>query len=110
MARKTYHIRVPHADRVLDAQLAHEHAVHPPEAKLYKLDAILHQVRRERLVYSRDQLAERRNLPLDAGLRVDVVVLDPVQQLGQAPERVGLDHVEHVLGQGPGVERLHIAI
>jgi len=42
--RWTHEIRVPHAHDVLDAQLAHEEAVHPPERKLDELDALLLEV------------------------------------------------------------------
>ena len=36
-----YHVRVPHADGVLERQLAHEQAVHPPEGELEELDTLL---------------------------------------------------------------------
>lgn len=46
--RATHEVGVPHADDVLDAELAHEEAVHPSERKLDELDALLLEVRRER--------------------------------------------------------------
>lgn len=38
---ETHKVGIPHAHDVLDAQLAHEEAVHPPERKLDELDAFL---------------------------------------------------------------------
>jgi len=36
-----YHVRIPHPNRVLDTEFPHEHAVHPPEAELYELNALI---------------------------------------------------------------------
>lgn len=43
---------------------------------------------------ARAQLPHPRDLTHDAGLGEDVVVLNPVEELGQAPERVGLECFE----------------
>lgn len=45
---RTHEVRIPHADNVLDAQLAHEEAVHPSERELDELDALLLQMRGKR--------------------------------------------------------------
>ena len=37
---EAYEVRVPHADRVLHADLTHEKAVHPAERKLHELDVL----------------------------------------------------------------------
>lgn len=44
----THKVGVPHPNNVLDAQLAHEQAVHPSERKLDKLDTLLPEVGGER--------------------------------------------------------------
>lgn len=38
---KTYEICIPHADYVLDANFAHEQAIHPSETKLDEFNAFL---------------------------------------------------------------------
>ena len=40
----THEVRVPHPDRVLDANLAHEETVHPPEGELHELYVLRIQV------------------------------------------------------------------
>ncbi|KAL3952957.1 hypothetical protein ACCO45_012900 [Purpureocillium lilacinum] len=90
---------VPHADGVLDADLSHQQAVHPAEAKLDKLHALLLQVLGQRRVDARREVAQGAHLALYPRLRHDVVVLDSVEELGEAPEGVGLDRIEHRLGQ-----------
>jgi len=38
--KRAYEVCVPHPDRVLDADLAHQKAVHPPETELDELHAL----------------------------------------------------------------------
>src|SRR3569833_1416303 len=90
----THQIRIPHSNRVPDADLAHEKAVHPPEAKLDELDVLLLEVLGEIGVDPGRQVAQRRPLSLDARLRDDVVVLEAVELLRQAAERVRLGGVD----------------
>jgi hypothetical protein len=78
----TYQIRVPHPDCILDADLAHQEAVHPSETELDKVDLLVLQVLGEVRVDARRQVPQRGHLSLDARLGHDVVVLDAVQQLG----------------------------
>lgn len=40
MQQKTYQIGIPHSDGILNADLPHEKAVHPPESKLHELDVL----------------------------------------------------------------------
>ena len=47
---------------------------------------------------------------LDARLREDIVVLDAVEELGQAPERVGLERLEDRGRERRHVERLGVGI
>src|SRR3569833_367666 len=107
----THHIRIPHSNRVPDADLAHEKAVHPPEAKLDELDVLLLEVLGEIGVDPGRQVAQRRHLSLDARPRDDVVALDAVEQLRQAPERAGLDGVQHRPGELAGIHaRLDVRV
>lgn len=39
-----YHVRIPHANRVLDAHFPHEQAIHPSEAELHELYTFLFEV------------------------------------------------------------------
>ena len=89
--KKTHQIGIPHPDCILHADLAHQQAVHPSKRKLHKLDALRGKVLGERSVDTRDELRHALDAALDARLRGDVVVLDPVQQTREAPERIGLD-------------------
>ena len=45
------------------------------------------------------QVPEHVDLPLNARLRERVVVLDAVEQVGRAPESVGLDFLPHLVAQ-----------
>lgn len=74
------HIRIPHPDRVLHANLPHQHTIHPSKAELDKLDALVSQVFCERDVDPLNKVAESGYLALDARLGVDVVVLDAVEE------------------------------
>lgn len=49
MARsETHQVCVPHTNSVLDTDLTHEEAIHPPKGKLHEFNAFVLQVRRER--------------------------------------------------------------
>lgn len=99
----SHHVSVPHPDGVLDAYLPHEETVHPPEAELYELDVFFLHVLDKALVYPRGKVSQRSNLALNSWLSNDVVILDAIEQLGQAPESVGLDRVQHRLRELAGV-------
>lgn len=105
--RRTYEVGVPHADNVLDAYFTHEEAVHPAKAELDELDALVLEVLGEGGVDAGGEIAQRADLALDAGLCDNVVVLDAVEELGEAPEGVGFDGVEHRLGQ---LTRVHAGL
>ena len=87
----THQIGIPHPHGVLHTDLAHQQAVHPPERKLHKLDPLCGKVLREWGIYARNELRHAFDAALDARLRGDVVVLDPIEQTRETPERIGLD-------------------
>jgi hypothetical protein len=60
--------------------LAHQQAVHLSDGKLHKLNALSSKVLRERWINAREEFCHALDATLDAGLHVNVVVLDPVQQ------------------------------
>jgi hypothetical protein len=62
---ETDQISVPHPDDVLDAHLAHEETVHPPECKLDELDVVLGQMRREGSCDSRSSVWARSDASED---------------------------------------------
>ena len=70
---------------------------------------MLLEVRGEGRVDARAERLHPCNLPLDARLGKDVVVLDPVEQLGQAPEAVGLERFEDGGRQGGDVVVFRVA-
>lgn len=74
-----YKVGVPHADGMLESNLSHQQAVHPPERELNKLDMFRLKVGRQRRIDSADQFPQLDNLSLDSGLRMCKVVLDTVQ-------------------------------
>lgn len=95
----TYEIRVPHPDRILHAQLAHQQAVHPSECKLHKLDILrlevlcqrccfnrrqskADRVKASHTVYSPDETCKISYATMNPWLSRDVVVLDPVEKFG----------------------------
>lgn len=96
-------IRIPHPDDAADGELAHEQAVDPAEAKLHELDPFTLEVFRQPGIDARGEVLEGAHLPHDSRLGEDVVVLDAVEEFGEAPEGVGFDGVEHGAGQLPGV-------
>jgi hypothetical protein len=57
-----------------------------------------------------DELTHPFDQSLNAWLLGYVVVLNPVQQLGETPERVGLDGGENRGGEMPHVEHLGIGV
>ena len=78
-ARKTYQIGIPHPHRILHTYLTHQQTVHPAEGKLHEFDALRSEVLGKRRVNTRDEFRHALDAALDAGLRVDIVVLDPVE-------------------------------
>ena len=77
--RKTYQIGIPHPHRILHTYLTHQQTVHPAEGKLHEFDALRSEVLGKRRVNTRDEFRHALDAALDAGLRVDIVVLDPVE-------------------------------
>ena len=57
-----------------------------------------------------NELCHLLDAPLDTGLSEDVVVLDAIEQLGQTPERVGLDRVKRRRRQAREVKRFWVGI
>lgn len=98
-----HQIRVPHSDGILDRNLAHEQTVHPAKAELYELDAFVLQMFRQAIIDARGKISQTCHLSLDSWLMRNVVVLYPVQQLRQTPERVSFDGVKNLLGKLPRI-------
>ena len=90
----THQVGIPHSHRILHADLAHQQAVHPSERKLHKLDALRSKVLGQRCIDACHELRHALDAALDTRLCSDVVVLDPVKQTREAPERIGLDRGE----------------
>lgn len=106
----TYQVGVPHSDNVAHAHLAHQQAIHPTKGKLHVLYAVLLQMRMQRRVDACHQLSQPAYLSLDAGLRKDVVVLDAIEELREAPERVGFDGLEHIGWQQGDVKHFGVRV
>jgi hypothetical protein len=107
----TNQISVPHADGVFDADFSHQETVHPAKTELNKLDTLLFQVLGQIAIDTRCEITEGSNLALNAGLSHNVVILDAIEQLGQAPEGVSLDRVKNRLRELSWVHaRLNIGV
>jgi hypothetical protein len=77
---------------------------------LHKLDALRSKVLRERCVNACNELRHALDAALDTRLRSDVVVLDPVEQAREAPERIGLDCGEDRGRENRGVDFFGVGI
>ena len=106
----THQIGIPHSHRILHADLAHQQAIHPSERKLHKLDALRSEVLGERCIDACHELRHALDATLDTRLCGDVVVLDPVEQTREAPERIGLDRGEDRGREDRGIDFFGISI
>lgn len=91
-------VGVPKADDATERQFAHQEVVHPAEGELQVLHLVAGQVIVQFAVEASDQLLHGHNVLLDARLRERVVVLDRVQQAGDAPETVSLHAGQRFFG------------
>jgi hypothetical protein len=99
-------VGVPEADGGGERELAHQQVVHPAEGELHEADLVAGEVGVEAAVDAPHQLLQRLHAPLDARLREDVVLLDALQQLAQAPVRVRL-YLPQLLQRQPLNVHLH---
>ena len=65
---------------------------------------------RERRVDTRDEFRHALDAALYAGLRADIVVLDPIEQTRETPERVGFYGGDDGRGEDRGIDILGIGI
>lgn len=103
-------ISVPETDRAVQWQLSSQKIVHPAEGELKIIDAVCLQMfvecnckkvlRTHRLkplqkltIYPLYQLFQLVDLLLNAELGKNIIILYAVEELADAPERVGLDDV-----------------
>ena len=89
---------VPDADDTLYTHFAHEQAVHPAERELHVLNTLLGQVLVKWRIDALDYVGHNAQLPQNPWLRKDVIVLNAIEQLRHAPERIGLEGLAHVKG------------
>lgn len=92
--KRTYQICIPHPYRTFYTYLSHQQAIHPSERKLHKLDSLLLKMRGQWRVNTLNQFRHPLDETLNTGLLGDVIILDAVQESGEAPERVGFDSRE----------------
>jgi hypothetical protein len=77
---QTYHVRIPHANRISYVHFPHEQAIHPPETELHKLHTLLFQMIGQGRVNALRQIPQRLDLSVNSGLSINVIILDAVEQ------------------------------
>ena len=76
----------------------------------FKLDILRVEMCREWSINACNKLRHPPHTALDPGLRKNVVVLYPVEQPTETPERVRLDCVQCSTREGSGVERFRVRV
>jgi hypothetical protein len=92
---KTYHVRIPHANRISYAHFPHEQTVHPPETKLHEFHTLLFQMIGQGRVNALRQIPQCSNLSVNSRLGVDIIVLDAVKQFCQSQERISFHRIQN---------------
>src|SRR5271163_4845397 len=90
VCRETHQVRIPHPYCTPNTNFPHKQAVHPAKAELHIFHTLGLEMLGKTSIDSSCQVAEGAHLSMDAGLSVDVVVLNSIQEICQAPESVGL--------------------
>lgn len=90
-------VRVPKANRAVQRQFTRQQIIHPAKGELQVIDAVQLQVAMQGAIDASNQLFQLIHLGLNAELRKNVIVLNAVEELGQAPKGVRFDDVSLLL-------------
>lgn len=105
-----HHISIPHAHHRVNGQHSQKQEMDPLERKLHKFDVLVPQVLGQRSVHTFAELPQSLHLDPDARLTRHVVVLDAVEKLVEAPERVCLYRLQGTLWQMGHIEQLRFRV
>ncbi len=88
------HARVPQSEDTLQVQLAHEEAVHPPERKVKEINVEFVQMIAQLGQDLAREALERKHLALDTFLSESEVILNAVEEAGEAEVAAGYADVK----------------